>query len=213
MPPLYIGEPGPFLARIPWRVTRAKIASDNVGGNSVIKKSLIALVLLVAVFAGVVAMQPSDFGVERTTTIAAPAAEVFTHVNDFHKWDAWSPWAKLDPNAKIAFEGAPSGEGAVFTWSGNDQIGEGRMTVVESRQNDLIKIKVDFVRPFEGSSISQFAFKPEGNQTTVSWSVSGHHGFIEKAMCLIMNGKEMLGGELEKGLTQLQDIVQRPPSS
>ena len=105
-----------------------------------IKKILISLVVLVAVFAGVVAMQPSEFSVERTATIAAPAAAVFAQVNDLHKWDAWSPWAKLDPNAKNGFEGAPSGKGAVFTWSGNDQIGEGRMTIVESQPNELIKI-------------------------------------------------------------------------
>ena len=178
-----------------------------------IKKTLIALVVVVAAFAGVVAMQPSEFSIERTTSIGAPAAQVFSHVNDLHKWDSWSPWAKLDPKAKIGFEGAPSGEGAVFTWSGNDKIGEGRMTVVESRPNDLIKINVDFKRPFEGSSISKFTFKPEGNQTIVSWNFSGRHGFIAKAMCLIMNGKEMLGGELEKGLTQLQNVVQSTPSS
>ena len=27
---------------------------------------------------------------------AAQPAAVFDQVNDFHKWDAWSPWAKLD---------------------------------------------------------------------------------------------------------------------
>ena len=178
-----------------------------------IKKVFIALVVLVAVFAGVVAMQPSEFSVERTATIDAPAAEVFAHVNDLHKWDAWSPWAKLDPNAKTGFEGAPSGKGAVFTWSGNDQIGEGRMTIVESQPNELIKIDAEFVRPFEGTSISKFTFKPEGDQTAVTWSMSAHHGFLEKAMCLIMNGKGMLGRELEKGLTNLRAVVQQAPTS
>ncbi len=62
-----------------------------------LKKILIGLAVLVALFVVVVALQPSEFQVERTATIAAPPADVFAQVNDLHKWDAWSPWAKLDP--------------------------------------------------------------------------------------------------------------------
>jgi hypothetical protein len=176
----------------------------------VLKKILIALVILVAGFAGVVAMQPSEFKVERTATIAAPPANVFQHVDDLHKWDAWSPWAKLDPNAKVGFEGPPAGKGAVFTWSGNDKIGEGRMTVVESRPAELVKVDVNFVKPFEGAAQSQFTFKPEGNQTAVTWTMTGEHNFIGKAMCLIMNGQKMMGGEIEKGLSNLKAAAEQP---
>src|SRR4051812_47716968 len=94
-----------------------------------LKKILFALALLIAGFAAVVAMQPSEFHVERTATVAAPPASVFAHVDDLHKWEAWSPWAKLDPAAKVAYEGVPAGKGAGFTWSGNDKVGEGRMTI------------------------------------------------------------------------------------
>ena len=125
-----------------------------------LRKILIGLAVLVALFVIVVAMQPSEFQVERTATIAAPQAEVFAQVNDLHKWDAWSPWAKLDPNAKIAFEGPEAGQGAAMSWAGNDKVGEGKMTVIESRPNDAVKLKVDFVKPFEGTSNSEFAFKP-----------------------------------------------------
>jgi hypothetical protein len=173
-----------------------------------LKKILIALAVLAAAFAGFVALQPSEFRVERTAMIAAPAADVFAHVNDLHKWDAWSPWAKLDPNAKVGFEGAAAGKGAAFTWSGNDSVGEGRMTISESRPSELISIKVDFTRPFEGSSTSQFTFKPEGNRTAVTWTMSGRQGFIAKAVCLVMNGKKMMGGEMEKGLAQLKAVAE-----
>ncbi len=111
-----------------------------------LRKILLVLIVAVGAFAIVVHLQPADFRVERTATVAAPASDVFTHVNDLHKWDAWSPWAKLDPNAKVGFEGAPEGKGAVFTWSGNDQVGEGRMTVADSRPNELVSLKVDFVQ-------------------------------------------------------------------
>ena len=82
------------------------------------------------------------------------------------------------------------------------------MTVAESRPNDLITIDVAFVKPFEGTSSSEFTFNADGNQTAVTWSMSAHHGFIEKAMCLIMNGEKMLGGELEYGLANLKSVVE-----
>jgi uncharacterized protein YndB with AHSA1/START domain len=174
-----------------------------------LKKILIVLVLLIAGFAAVVALQPSEFHVERTATVAAPPASVFAHVDDLHKWEAWSPWAKLDPAAKVAQEGAPAGKGAGFTWSGNDKVGEGRMTIVESRTAELVDIKVDFTRPFAGTNMSTFTFKPAGDGTAVTWSMSGHQNFLEKAVCLVMNGKKMIGDQLVQGLAQLKTAAEK----
>src|SRR5271154_257816 len=126
---------------------------------------LIAIVGIIVVLVIIVAMQPSDFRITRTATIPAPDSVVFAQVNDFHKWEAWSPWAKLDPAAKNSFEGPTAGTGAVFKWSGNSEVGEGSMTVTESRPNELIRIKLDFVKPFENTCDVEFSFKPEGNNT------------------------------------------------
>ena len=169
-----------------------------------LKKILIGLAVLIALFLVVVALQPSEFRVERTATIAAAPAGVFAEVNDLPKWDAWSPWAKLDPHAKIAYDGPEAGQGAAMTWSGNDEIGEGKMTIVESRPNEAVKLKVDFVKPFEGTSMSEFAFKPEGAGTAVTWTMSAHHNFLEKAFCLVMNGKKLVGDAMEKGLDKMK---------
>jgi len=117
-------------------------------------------------------------------------------------------WAKLDPAAKVTFEGAPTGQGAVFTWAGNDEVGEGRMTLTESRPDDYIKIDVAFVRPMEGASTSEFALKPEGDQTLVTWATTGHNNFIGKAFCLFVDPDKMLGGYLEKGLAQMKTVVE-----
>jgi hypothetical protein len=173
-----------------------------------LKKILIGLVAIVAVFAVVVALQPSEYRVARSTTVSAPAPDVFAQVNDFHNWDAWSPWAKLDPAAKATFEGPPAGQGAVFAWSGNDKIGEGRMTLTESRPAELVRIKIDFVKPFAGTSTSEFTFKPAGNQTAVTWIMSGQNNFIARAMCLFVSMDKMLGGEFEKGLAQMKSVAE-----
>ena len=178
-----------------------------------LKKLLIALAVLVLGFIVVVALQPSDFRVERSARVAAPPAAVFAQVNDLRKWDAWSPWAKLDPNAKIAFEGPEGGTGAMMSWAGNDKVGEGKMTVVESRPDQAVKLKVDFVKPFEGTSNSEFGFKPEGDKTAVTWTMTAHHNFLEKAMCLVMNGKKMIGDDMEKGLAQLKSVAESSSSA
>jgi hypothetical protein len=82
------------------------------------------------------------------------------------------------------------------------------MTVAESRPGELVALNVDFTKPFEGRSTSEFAFKPEGSGTAVTWTMGGHHDFIGKAMCLIMNGQKMMGGEMEKGLANLKAVAE-----
>jgi hypothetical protein len=64
------------------------------------------------------------------------------------------------------------------------------------------------VKPMEGSSTSEFAFKPEGDQTAVTWSMSGHQTFLAKAMCLVMNGKKMMSDIMDKGLTNMKSVVE-----
>ncbi len=169
---------------------------------------LIVLAAIVGAFAAFVALQPSDFRIARSATIAASPSDVFAQVNDFHKWEAWSPWAKLDPNAKASFEGPPAGEGTVMTWSGNGEVGEGRMTLTESRPAELIRIRLDFVKPMAGTSMAEFSFKPEGDRTAVTWSMSGQNNFFTRAICLIMNQDKMVGRYFEQGLQALKAVTE-----
>jgi hypothetical protein len=173
-----------------------------------LKRLAIGLALLIAAFAVVVWFQPDDYRLTRTTVIAAPAAAVFTQVNDLRKWENWSPWAKLDPNAKVTFSGPQSGEGASFKWDGNDKVGAGTMTITASRPNTRIATRTDFVKPFAGSSNSDFIFSENGGQTNVIWTMTGTHDFIGKAMCLVMSMEQMLGPDFERGLAQLKQVAE-----
>jgi hypothetical protein len=173
-----------------------------------LKKILIGLVIIGVVFAVIVALQPSEYRVVRTATISAPAPVVFQQVNDFHNWNAWSPWAKLDPAMKQTYEGAPAGAGAIYTWAGNGQVGAGRMTLTVSRPNELVRIKLEFLKPFASTAATEFTFKPEANQTTVTWSMAGEKNFIAKAFGLFMNMDKMIGGDFEKGLAQMKSVAE-----
>jgi hypothetical protein len=177
----------------------------------VAKKILIGVAALLIVFAAVVALQPSEFRVARSATIAAPAPVVFAEVNDFRKWEAWSPWAKLDPAMKKGYTGAASGTGAVYAWSGNGEVGEGRTTITESRPHDLVRIKLEFVRPFAATNAVEFTFKPDGDRTAVTWSMTGRNGFMAKAAGLVMDMDKMVGGQFESGLAQLKAVAEKAP--
>ena len=156
----------------------------------------------------VVALQPANFRVTRSATFNARAETVFAQVNDFHKWDAWSPWAKLDPNAKNSFDGPASGVGTIMAWAGNKDVGEGRMTITASRANELIGIRLEFIKPFAMVNTAEFTFKPETGKTTVTWSMTGEKNFIFKAFGLFVDCDKMIGGDFEKGLAQMKSVVE-----
>ena len=153
-----------------------------------LKRLVIGLALLAAAFATVVALQPDDYRLTRQIAIAAPAATIFPYVNDLRQWDEWSPWAKVDPNAKISFEGPLAGPGAMFHWSGNDKVGAGTMTIIESNSPSLIHMNLEFFRPMEGTNLTEFTFRPEMGGTNVTWKMSGKNGFIGKAFCMFAFG-------------------------
>jgi hypothetical protein len=167
-------------------------------------KILAVLVVIIIVFAVIVALQPADFRVARSTLVAAPPPAVFAQVNDFHKWNAWNPWGKIDPSMKQSYEGAPAGPGAVYTWTGNKEVGEGRMTITDSRPSDLIRVKLEFYKPFAATNTAEFSFVPEGNQTRVTWSIFGEKNFMAKAVHLFMSMDKMIGGQFEKGLADMK---------
>jgi uncharacterized protein YndB with AHSA1/START domain len=169
---------------------------------------LVALAAVVLLFLAIVAMQPAEFRVTRTATIDAPPGEVFPHVNDLHNWEAWSPWAKLDPEMKLTYDGPAEGAGASYTWSGNNKVGEGRTTITESRPNERIRLKLEFVRPFAATNDVEFTFRSQGRQTSVTWDMQGRNGFMSKAFCLFVNMDKMVGGDFEKGLAQLKAVVE-----
>lgn len=171
-------------------------------------KILAALVVIAVVFIVIVAARPSDFRVTRSIAMAASPQAIFDQVNDLHKWQAWSPWEKIDPALKRTYDGSPAGTGASYSWVGNNKVGEGRMTITDSRRHDLVRFRLDFLKPFKGTNIAEFTFKPEGAQTVVTWSMTGRYNFMVKAIGLFMNCEKMMGGEFEKGLANLKSLAE-----
>jgi Polyketide cyclase / dehydrase and lipid transport len=171
-------------------------------------KILIALAVIIVLFLVVVATRPADFRITRSAAISAPPAVAFAQVNDLHNWQEWSPWAKLDPDAKVTFDGPTAGEGASFHWAGNSQVGEGTMRLVASRPSELVRFKIDFLSPFKATNDAEFTFRPVGDQTEVTWTMSGKNNFMAKAFGLFVDCDKMVGGEFEKGLANMKSVVE-----
>ncbi len=180
-----------------------------------IKKILLGLgalvVVIIVAFVAIVSMQPEEFKVTRQATIPAPAAKVFDHVNDLQKWETWSPWAKLDPNARETISTPAAGKGASFAWAGNNEVGEGKMTITESRPNEQILINLEFIKPFEGTSLTEFTFEPKGDQTLVTWTMSGKNNFVGKAVSLFVDCDKMCGDQFNQGFENMKVAVQSAP--
>jgi uncharacterized protein YndB with AHSA1/START domain len=169
-----------------------------------LKIILVALPIVITVLGLVVTMQSSEFRVVRTATLSAPAQTLFALVNDFHRWEAWSPWERLDPTLERSYSGAPAGVGAVYSWVGNKQVGEGRMTILESHPNNLIRFKLEFLKPFAATHTAEFTFEPEGDRTRVTWNMFGEKNFLSKAIGLFLNMEKMIGNNFEQGLGQME---------
>ncbi len=169
---------------------------------------LVALAIAAVAFIIVVAMQPSTFRVSRSATIDAPASAIFPHINNLHSMQVWSPWEKMDPNMERTYEGPPAGPGATYRWSGNNKIGEGSMILTNSRPNELVEFQLNFIKPFQCTNEVEYTLVPQAGNTVVTWSMTGHNKFINKAVCLFMNMDKMCGGQFEEGLASLKAIAE-----
>ena len=180
-----------------------------------IKKVILGLLSLIVIAVVVIciaaSMQPAEFKVVRDATYIAPPEKVFEQVNDFHKWEAWSPWAKIDPAMKTTYSGPDSGVGASYSWIGNKDVGEGKMTIAESQTSSHIKVDIDFIAPFAAKNAADFTFKPDGDKTHVTWTMSGQKNFLMKAFGLFVDMDKLVGGDFEKGLSQLKPVVESAP--
>lgn len=176
------------------------------------KKILIVLAILIAGILALATTQPDDFKVTRTATIDAAPSAVFPHVNNLHKWQEWSPWAKMDPQAKTEFTGPVAGKGAAMSWDGNFSVGKGTMTISNSKPNTLIAFNLDFQKPMKANNTAEFTFKEEKKgQTTVTWTMMGKNNYMGKVIGLIMNCEKMVGTQFENGLADLKAIVETKP--
>jgi hypothetical protein len=185
---------------------------------------IIAVVLAIAIAVVLILAtgKPHTFRVERATVIQAPPEKIFSLIDDFHQWRAWSPWEDRDPALKRTYEGAEHGKGAVYAWDGNRNVGAGRMEILNATSPSAtspsaIVIKLDFIKPFEGHNTAEFTMLPRGGATdagtnigtNITWAMHGPAPLMHRVMQVFMNLDRMIGKDFEAGLANLKKAAEQ----
>lgn len=178
-----------------------------------LKTVALAVLLAAAAILGFAATRPDSFRVERSVVIAAPADRIYPLLADFRRFGEWSPWEHRDPRMKRHFSGAPQGEGAVYAWEGNDDVGEGRMEIVQATSPSMVSMRLDFVRPVEARHGADFTLVPQGDATQVTWAMHGDNPYLSKLMQVFVSMDRIVGGDFEAGLAKLKQVAEQPPSA
>ena len=172
-----------------------------------LKKTAIAVAVLIVAVLAFAATKPDSFRIQRTASIQAPPEKILPLISDLHAWSAWNPFEK-DPAMKKTYSGAASGRGAVYEWDGNSQVGAGRMEILDVTP-EKVTIKLDFLRPFEGHNTAELTLVPRGSATDVTWAMYGPNRYLGKVMSVFMNMDTMIGGEFETGLGNLKALAEK----
>lgn len=167
---------------------------------------LLATIAVILVYAST---RPDSFRVERSTAMNAPPEKIFPYIEGLKRWAEWSPYEGRDPAMKRAYSGADSGTGAVYEWDGNDDVGKGRMEIVDSTPPHRVVIKLDFLKPFEGHNMAELTVEPKGGQTIVTWAMYGPSTFMTKLIGTFMDMDDMIGRDFAAGLAKLKSVVEK----
>jgi len=163
-----------------------------------------ALALLAAAF---VATRPAEFAIARTELVEAPPGVVYGHIASLRAMDVWSPWVRMDAQMKVAYAGPESGVGARSEWEG-PEMGKGRLTVTAVTPGRVVEMRLEMLAPMAASNRILFTLAPAGAGTEVTWRMEGRNGFVGKAMTLLVDMDEMIGGPFEQGLLALKGVAE-----
>lgn len=168
----------------------------------------LALMLLIGGLLAFASTRPDEMHIERTADVKAPALVVFNIINNLQRWSEWSPYDKFDPNMKKSFKGPQQGPGAIYEWNGNGNVGEGRLTITDSKPGEIVTMKLEFTRPFNCNNQVNFRLTPTDKGTQVSWIMDGKNTLMSKVMGIFMDMDAMVGGDFVEGLKNLDKVAQ-----
>jgi uncharacterized protein YndB with AHSA1/START domain len=174
----------------------------------------IAIIAAVAIVVFIVAVlilasnKPETFRVQRQTAIQASPEKIFPLINDYKQWAAWSPWEKKDAAMKRSFSGAATGKGSAYAWE-SKEVGTGDMLITESVPSSLIKIDLNFSKPFEAHNKVVFSIQPQAGGSVVSWDMSGPAPLMARVMHVFFDMDKMVGKDFEAGLADLKAAAEK----
>jgi hypothetical protein len=158
---------------------------------------------LVALLFGVGTMLPAEWAIQRSTTIGAPAAVVYSRIASFRTgWAHWNPW--LESSMTITYSGPEAGVGATQSWTGGDTKG-GTITITSADAARGIDFSLDFGPfPIRG----RIAMAEDGNRTLVTWANSGTIAGLPVYRFMRFGLGRFVGVPMDRGLADLKNIAE-----
>jgi hypothetical protein len=169
--------------------------------------AIVAVAAIVAIIAVLASTKPATVSVSRPIVIRAPAPIVFGLIDDFHNWPQWAPQDCEDKTMIRQYSGAPSGVGAVSTWSSKGSAGAGTMRIAKSEPYSEVEVHVNFRAPFVAHNVNVFRIEAlSDGETRVTWSMQGTNVFLMKVMSVFVSPDSIMGPHFEKGLAALKAV-------
>lgn len=176
-----------------------------------LKLIAIVIVVLIAAILIYASTKPDEFHVERSINIKAAPDKIFPFINDFHQWNAWTPFNK-DPAMKKIYSANTIGKGAHYAWEGNKEVGQGEITITDTTPPKVIEMELHMIKPFEGRNHVVFSIEAAGDSTKVTWALEDQHTYFLKLLSIFLNLDKMIGGDFEVGLAKLKAVAEKQPS-
>ena len=178
----------------------------------IVKVLAVGLVAVVILLAAVGMLLPRTATLQRSIVIDAPRCTVFAQVEDWRRFNAWSPWAALDPNTQYTFSDPAQGVGATMRWtSANEDVGDGAQTVTAVEPCSFIDIKLEF----DGMPAARAWHRLESvdGGTKATWGFEGDMGAgpVGRYFGLFMD--KFVGADYERGLAALKVLVEALPKA
>ena len=174
----------------------------------ILKRVLLVIAIIIAIPLIIALFVNKEYHVERGITIAKPKQQVFDYVKSLKNQNKFSKWANIDPNMKSEFRGTDGTVGSVSHWSSEDGgVGEGEQEIVGIKEGERIDYELRFIRPMESTAGAYMTTEDAGGNTLVKWGFHGNSPYPMNFMNLFMEG--MIGNDLETGLTNLKNIMEK----
>ncbi len=138
---------------------------------------------------------------QRSITINKPADQIYTKLNNFHYWQAWSPWLIMEPEAKVDV----AEDGKSYSWEGH-RVGSGNMKVLHEDENKSISYDLNFLTPWKSTAKTEFELKSNGDSTEVIWIMDSSLPFFMFWMKKMMIA--FISMDYDRGLALLKDYVE-----
>jgi hypothetical protein len=173
----------------------------------ILNRILIGLAIGVAALLALSFLLPRHVTIARSIVVEAPPAKVFAEINSLQRFNAWSPWAAIDPQTQYSYSGPEEGVGNAMTWiTDHPDLESGSQRIIRSEPDQIVESLLDFGSL--GIAKTRFRLESQGSRTIVTWSFEVDVGINPAMRYIGLFMDDWVGKPYEKGLESLKGVVE-----